>query len=173
MSEGQSPNNQGGSNKNLLFILMGLLFIGFFLICLTTQVQTNEARVTGEAAVNLYKPNWVIFAQPFYLVMGQLSVSEAIATIVGWGVELIYLSFTVAGYEIIKNSAHRSGRIIGVMFELGAIGMCWFNWSNDYQYGTIGGGDWGHFWFALLTAFVVGYFGTIGLLLIKLGWSRA
>lgn len=174
MAEGTAQANpHSGANKNLLFIVMGLIMVAFFLVCLITQIQTNEAKVLGDGAVTLYKPDWYILLQPFYLVTGQLRSDEAIATLVGWGTELIYLAMTAVGYDIIKTSVHRSGRIIGVIFELCALGFLWFNWSNDYTYGTIGGGSWGHFWFALITAFVVGYFGTIGLLLIKMGWSRA
>ncbi len=154
------------------FLAIGALFMIFFILCLTTQVQTNEAFIQGTKSVDVYKPNWAIFVQPIDLLLGHLSVNDAIATIFGWGVEVIYLAFTMVGYELIRNSVYQAGRAVGVVFEIIAVGIVFFNYYADFNYGTIGSGPWGHFWFALLTAFVVGYFGTVGLFLLRHGWGK-
>jgi hypothetical protein len=114
-----------------------------------------------------------VFLQIPYLVLGWLKADETIAVIIGWGIELVYLAFATVGFEMIHHSVHQSGRVLGIIFEVAAFGAVCFNWYTDFQYGSLAGNDWGHFWFATMTAFVVGYFGNIGIFLIRRGWSNA
>jgi hypothetical protein len=152
--------------------LVGVGFLILFVVALLTQIQTNEAFITNSGQVNVYKPNWAILWQPIALLMGDLSPQDAIATIFGWGIELIYLGFVV-GYELMQHSVARSGALMGRIFKTGSWIIVGFNMWTDYNYGTLSTAAWGHAAFAFITAFIVGFFGTIGLALIEHGWSRA
>ena len=166
-----SPVRAGGQS-GVPVLVIGLALLAFFLICLMTQVETNEAFINLTGAIDVYRPNWSVFLQIPLLVLGQMSVNQTPGVIFGWGIELLYLAFTIAGYELIHHSVHQAGRVLGILFEVIALGAVFFNWYTDYQYGTLGSGSWGHVWFATMTAFVVGYFGTIGWFLLRYGWSR-
>jgi hypothetical protein len=148
--------------------VVGVGFLLLFVVALMTQIQTNEAFITNAGQVNVYKPNWAILWQPIALVMGDQAPSEAIATIFGWGIELIYLGFVV-GYELMQHSVARSGQLMGKIFKTGSWIIVGFNVWTDYNYGSLSTAAWGHGAFA----FIVGFFGTIGLALIEHGWSRA
>jgi hypothetical protein len=152
--------------------LVGIFFLALWIVGVMTQIQTNQALITGGQGVNVYQPNWRILIQPVLLVVGGLGANEAIATLVGWGIELVYLGFII-GYEHLHHSVSRSGQVMAKLFRFGAFAIIIFNGWTDYNYGTLGGGEWGHFLFALVMSFVVGYFGTIGMYLLEIGWHRS
>ena len=160
----------GGGNGGLI-MFVGILFILFFLICFITQITTNEAWVQGQSALNLLSPNWGVVLQPYQFIRGELSVTSG-AFIFAWGIELVYLAFSIVGFELIHTSVHQAGRILGFVFEALALVAVAINWYTDYAFGTLGSGGWGHFGFATMTAFVVGYFSNIGFYLIRHGYHR-
>jgi hypothetical protein len=166
-----SPARSSG-HPALFIIIVGVGFLILFVVALMTQVQTNEAFITHAGAVNVYRPDWSILVQIPNLVAGNLSPSEAAATIFGWGIELIYLGFII-GYELLQDSVQRSGQFMAGLFRTLSWVVVFFNGWTDYNYGSLGGGFWGHAGFALVTSFVVGFFGTIGMYLIESGWKRA
>lgn len=169
-----SYRSNGSSSNAATSLVMGILFLSFFLICVMTQLTTNEAFLSGASTVDVFKPNWSIFIQPVALVQGHLSTSEGISCVFSFGIELLYLAFTMVGYGLIRNCVHGSaGRLIGIIFEILAFTVVAFNWYTDYNYGTLGSGNGGHIAFATLTAFVVGFFGTIGIFLVLRAWNRA
>lgn len=51
-------------------------------------------------------------------------------------------------------------------------GMIALDGYTDIQYGQLASGLWGQIAFALVTAFIVAFFGVIGLRLIEAGLSR-
>ena len=155
------------------FILaVGVGFLILFIVALMTQIQTNEAFITNQGQVSIYKPNWEVLLQVPLLIAGGLSPSEAVATIFGWGIELIYLGFII-GYELLQEAAYRSGQAMGNLFRVCSWAIVLFNGWTDFNYGTLGGGLWGHIFFAAVTSFIVGFFLTIGIFLIECGWQRA
>ena len=176
MPASSASRGRGGGNGGVI-IAVGCLLIAFFVIVFITQITTNEAWIQGQASVNVFQPNFWVFLQPFLLFYHPIfgvtlgSVSPA-AVIFGWGIEVVYLAFSVVGFELIHSSAHAAGIVLGILFELGALICVGINWGTDYAYGTLGSGDWGHFAFACMTAFIVGYFGNIGWFLIRYGWGR-
>lgn len=173
LNQSSSGGTGGGMGAPHLLVI-GAAFFGFFLICLMTQVETNEAFINGSTSIDVYRPNWSVFLQVPYLILGWLPPSQVTGVIFGWGIELVYLAFTIAGIELIHHSVHQAGRILGIVFEVLSFGAVAFNWYSDFNYGTISpAASWGHFWFACMTAFVVGYFGNIGIYLMRWGWSRA
>lgn len=158
-------------------IAIGAAFLIFWLVCLMTQVTTNEAWINHVSSVNLYRPNWGVFLQIPLLILGQIPAQETNGVIFAWGIELIFLAITIAGIELIHHSVHQSGRILGIIFEIIAFAATCFNWYTDYLYGSVGaqqvaGQDIGHTVFAFMTSIVVAYFGVIGWNLIKAGWAR-
>lgn len=152
---------------------VGVAFCILFVIGVMTQIQTNEALVTGVSNVDVYKPNWAILFQPVQLVMGGLSSEEGAAVIVGWGIELIYLG-CIVGFEIMQHAASRSGQFMAKVFRYFSLGIIGLNVWTDFQYGaSIGGGVWGHVLFAVVTSFVVGFCGTIGMYFIEIAWRQS
>ena len=168
-----TPGSPRRSGHHPMFVIaVGVGFMALFIVGLMTQVQTNEAFITHAGDVSIYKPDWSIIFQVPNLVLGNLASGEAAATIFGWGIELIYLGFIV-GYEILQDSVQRSGQFMGGLFRTLSWVIVIFNGWTDFQYGSLGGGFWGHFGFAVVTSFIVGFFGTIGMYLIESGWKRA
>ncbi len=176
MSEAATPQARPAAAKNAhpaaVFTLFGALFLLFFVVAYMAQIQTNEAFITNAGQVNVYKPDWLILMQPVNLVLGNLSPSEAMATIFGWGIELIYVSFII-GYEMMKHSSSRSGVMMSKIFITMSWGLVGLNWWTDYNYGTIGGGIAGHIGFACMISFIVGFFGTIGIALLEHGYHKS
>lgn len=166
-----SPTHTSG-HPALFIILVGAGFLVLFIVGLITQVQTNEAFILHAGNVTVYKPDWSILVQIPNLVLGNDTPGEAAATIFGWGIELIYLGFII-GYELLQDSVQRSGQFMAALFKTLSWVVIFFNGWTDYNYGSLGGGAWGHIGFALVTSFVVGFFGTIGMYLIEVGWKRA
>lgn len=156
----------------LVIVIVGIGFLVLFVIGFMTQIQTNEAFIQHAGNIEVYKPNWSILLQLYYLVQGQLSASDAAATIFGYGIELIYLGFII-GYGMLEDAVSASGQVMARIFMSGAWGIVVFNLWTDYNYGSLGGGFWGHVGFAAATSFIVGFFGTIGIYLIRAGWRRA
>jgi hypothetical protein len=152
---------------------MGIILIGFFILGLMTQVQTNEAFINHVPSVDTLHPNWSVLVQLPGLFLGWFDPDTYRAVFFGWFIEILYLFITFVGIEVVHHVAHQAGRLLGILFEIMAFAVVCFNWYTDFNYGTFGTGWWGHFFFACVTAATVGYFGRIGLYLIRLGWSRA
>jgi hypothetical protein len=152
-------------------MVVGIAFVALFVIGIMAQLQTNEAYITNGGVVNVYSPNWSILWQPIALFTGGLTSAEAAATIFGWGIELIYLGLIV-GYEMMKHAASWSGQMMTRVFVSICIGIVLFNGYTDYKFGTLGGGEWGHLAFAIVTSFIVGFFGTVGMYFIEYAWDR-
>lgn len=167
-----SGGGYSGHHPGLL-VAVGLLFLIVFVIGLMTQIETNEAFITHAGAVNVYQPDWGVFMQLPNLIGGTTSSSaEAAAAMFGWGIELIYLGFIV-GYELVQNAVWRSGRVMAGIFRTLSWGIVIFNGWTDFHYGTFGTGWGGHLAFALITSFIVGYFGTVGWGLVEQGWMAS
>lgn len=160
-----------GGGENLLVV--GVICAAWCLFCLMVQVTTNEAWIDGVKTVNLYKPDLMVFLQIPYMLIGWIPADRVPGVLFGWGVEIVCLAITQAGFSLIHRAAHTSGLILGIAFEVVAFGAYIFNWNTDYLYGTIGSGPWGHFLFALVMAISVGFLGNVGILLIRRGWSGA
>ena len=167
-----SAGRRSSGHHPMIVFVVGVGFIVLFIVGFMTQIQTNEAFIQHTGSVAVYKPNWAILLQLFYLVQGTLSASDAAATIFGYGIELIYLGFIV-GYGLLEDAVSASGQVMARIFVTGAWGIVIFNLWTDYTYGTFGGGFWGHVGFAAATSFIVGFFGTIGVYLIRAAWRRA
>lgn len=163
-------NGKGGINGKYI-IAIGVLFLVFWVVCVITQITTNEALISGEHTINVFRPDWSVLVQPFYFAIGQST--NPMAVLFGWGIEILYLGFSVAGFALVRGSIHQSGKVLGFIFEVLSYGALGVNWWADYSYGTLGMGDWGHFLFACMTAFIVGAFGNIGMFLVKYGYDRA
>ncbi|GHO97255.1 hypothetical protein KSF_073030 [Reticulibacter mediterranei] len=159
------------SHPALFIVAVGIGFLLLWLVALMTQIQTNEAFITSAGQVDVYHPNWAVFLQLPNLILGNDTPQDAIATIFGWGIELVYLGFII-GAEVLHDSVARSGQAMARLFKTCSWVIVLFNGWADYNYGTFGGA-WGHILFAAITSFIVGYFGTIGMYLIESGWSRA
>jgi hypothetical protein len=157
---------QNRGNTPLLKGVLGLIILIFFLIALMLQIQTSEAFITNGAAVKL-AANWGILRQPIDLVQGNLDIDTAKAVMWGWGIELIYLVCVIGEVAV-------TGRWQG-WFKTGAIVLVAFDFYTDFQYGTLASGFGGQLAFAAITAFIVAFFGVLGLNMIWsciLEWGR-
>ncbi len=144
-------------NVPLLKLVLGVVLVGFFLLALMLQIQTSEAFLLNGPAVSL-APNWGILKQPVELLQGSLETDMAKAVMWGWGIELIYLVCVVGEVAV-------HGRLRG-WFKTGAFILVIFDFWTDFQYGTLASGVWGQIAFAAITAFIVAFFGIVGLDLI-------
>jgi hypothetical protein len=158
---GQTMNSLAVSRGNvpILRLALGLALIGFFLLALMLQIQTSEAFILAGKAVGL-APNWGILRQPWDLIQGGLDVDTAKAVMWGWGIELVYLVCVVGEVAI-------HGKLQN-WFKTGAIALVAFDFWTDFQYGSLASGFGGQVAFAAITAFIVAFFGVVGL---NLTWS--
>jgi hypothetical protein len=165
--------NSRRTNSPLPILLVGLALLAFWILASTLQIQTSEAFILKGPAVTL-APNWGILKQPVELVQGYLSTDMAKAAMWGWGIELIYL-VCIVGYEVAHESVKSSNRHLASWFRTGVVALIAFDAYTDFQYGQLASGPWGQLAFALVTAFIVAFFGIVGFRLIEHGlteWSR-
>jgi hypothetical protein len=152
-------------NGPILKIVLGLLLFAFFLLALMLQIQTSEAFFLSGPAVSL-APNWVILRQPWDLVRGQLGMEIAKAVMWAWGVELVYL-VCVVGDVVVHNRMQR-------WFKFGAVLLVAYDFWSDFSYGSVGSsGFMSQLAFAGITAFIVAFFGQIGLNFLFSGFLEA
>jgi hypothetical protein len=165
--------NSRRANSPLPILLVGLALLVFWVLASVLQIQTSEAFILKGPAVS-FAPNWAIVRQPFDLARGALSSDMAKATMWGWGIELIYL-VCIVGYEVAHESIKASNRHLASWFRTGVIALIAFDAYTDYQYGNLASGPGGQFAFAAVTAFIVAFFGIVGIRLVEHGltqWSR-
>ncbi len=161
----------GGSP--LACLLVGVALVLFWLLASLLQIQTSEAFILRGPIVS-FVPNWGILHQPLDLVAGLLTPDLAKAVMWGYGIELIYLVCLV-GYEVAHESIRASNQRLASVFRTGAIALIAFDAYTDFGYGNLASGFWGQVAFALVMAFIVAFFGVIGLRLIEHGlteWRR-
>lgn len=144
-------------NIPILRLMLGILLVSFFLLALMLQIQTSEAFLLNGPAVSL-APNWGILRQPIDMLAGSLTANQAKAVLWGWCIELVYLVCVIG-----EVSVHGK---LQAWFKTGAIVLVIFDSWADFSYGNLASGFWGQVAFAAITAFVVAFFGTIGLNLI-------
>lgn len=165
--------NSRNSSSPIPKLFIGLLLIFFFLVGSLLHIQTSEAFFLGGQTVGL-SPNWGILLQPWQLFTGQLTPRMAQAVMWGWGIEMTFL-ICVVGYETAHDAVAASSRRMASIFRTGTLALVVFNGWADFQYGNIASGFWGQVAFALITSFVVFFFGTIGWRLIESAltdWNR-
>src|SRR5262249_47355009 len=104
-------SHKGHPTLFILFVGIGMLIL--WAVAFITQIQTNEAFIQHGGHVTIFQPDWSILVQiPELLIPGMrpegpFSSEEAIAIIIGWGIELVYLGFVV-GYELLHDSVHKA-----------------------------------------------------------------
>lgn len=167
--------NSRASNSPLPKLFVGVLLLFFFLTGTLLHIQTSEAFFLGGQQVSL-SPNWGVLLQPWLLFTGQLEPRMAQAVMWGWGIEATFL-ICVIGYEVAHDAVAASSRRMAGWFRTGTIILILFNGYTDFQYGSIspGSGFWAQLAFALITSFVVFFFGTIGWRFIESAltdWNR-
>jgi hypothetical protein len=96
------------------------------------------------------------------LLMGKLSPTMAKAAIWGWGIELVYLSAMV-GYELAHEGVSRANQKLAGVFQTLSVALVAFDAYMDFRYGSIESGFWGQVGFAVMTSFIVLFFGLVGL----------
>jgi hypothetical protein len=157
-----------GISINWFGVLLGVILLGFCLLGITTQIQTNEAFVLGSGQVSTFQPNWNIFLQLPQLFFGGTSSGQYAANLVGWGVEVVFLALTT-GYDLVHYAAGIGGATLGRIFKVIAWGIIGFNMWNDFNYGTLGSGIGGHFSFMIVAFIMVAFCGKIGVLFLEKG----
>jgi hypothetical protein len=154
-------------------LVLGALLLLFWLVAMILQIQTSEAFILKGSMVSLH-PNWSIIMQPIALVAGTLSPALAKATMWGWGIELIFL-VCVIGYEIAHEGIFHANKKLAPLFRTVSLILIGFDAYTDFNYGQLASGFWGQAAFAAIMAFIVFFFGTIGLRFIEYGiaeWNK-
>jgi hypothetical protein len=166
-------SNPRWTHSPLPLLLVGLALLVFWVLASLLQIQTSEAFILKGPAVT-FVPNWGILKQPADLVVGHLSTDMAKAVMWGWGIELIFL-VCIVGYEVAHESVKASNHRLAAWFRTGVVALIAFDAYTDFQYGQLASGFGGQMAFAGITAFIVAFFGLVGLRLIEHGlseWSR-
>ena len=166
---------RGGGNPGALIIL-GVLLLGFALLIVTLQTQTNEAYINGTQQTDeVMQAQWTIWLQIPKLAFGDAVPGPAITTeningiIVGQGIELVYVSI-VSGIGIAMATTRKMGRVVGAIALVGLILISIFDFYTDLVYGNVS--PFAHFIFAVFCTFVIGFFPPWGLSLIEHGFKR-
>jgi hypothetical protein len=152
-----------------------LLLLGVFLILLCVyasllQIQTSEAFILNGPVTGL-KPNKDILLQVPQFFQGQLSVTMTKAFMWGFGVEALYL-ICVIGYEHAHGAVKSSNQTLAKIFVTGMVGCVIFNGWSDFQYGQMATGFWGQFAFAVITSFMVAFFGIVGVKFLEVAMKE-
>jgi len=146
-------------------IFVGLLLLMFFIIGSILHIMTSEAFFLGSKAITLLSTNWQILLQPAQLATGTLDggMDMQKAVVWGWGIELVFL-ICIVGHGRLHKNVKKSSRAMAKLFRVGTVLLVFFDGWTDFNYGNSGlvSGFWGQLAFALITAFVVFYFGTGG-----------
>jgi hypothetical protein len=147
-----------GGNVPILRMVLGVVLLLFFILALMMDVQTSEAFILNGGKVAIQSLNWGILRQPLELAQGTLPMDMAKAAMWGWGCLLIYLVCVVG-----ETTIH--GRWNGV-FKTGAFIIVAFDFWTNVNYGSLPSGIGGQIGFAVITSFIVAFFGVLGLNLI-------
>ncbi len=149
---------QNRGNVPILKLVLGILLLGFFVLALMMDVQTSEAFILNGGKVAVQSLNWTILRQPIDLAQGNLPMDTAKAVMWGWGCLLIYLVCVIG-----ETTIH--GRLGGIFKTVAFIIVAFDFWTN-VNYGTLPSGMGGQVGFAVITSFIVAFFGVLGLNLI-------
>ncbi|SRR6266702_3314914 len=171
----QTPARTSTAKKGHPALFVGTVAAGFlvmWVVGIMTQIQTNEAYITNSGQIDVYHPNWLIMLQLPGLITGNMSSTEARSSVFAWGIELVILGLII-GYEVLHDAASKSGPIMAKVFIGCVVVISFFNAWTDHQYGSFGSGEAGRWGFAIVTSFIVGFFGTIGMHLLSIAWKKA
>jgi uncharacterized membrane protein YciS (DUF1049 family) len=153
-------------------ILVGILLELFFVLGSILHIMTSEAFFMAGKTVGVGgATNWQVLWQPYLLVAGQYDPAMQEAVMWGWGIELVFL-ICIVGYDKLHRNVRSSSRPMAKLFRAGTIILVFFDGWTDFSYGNVASGIWGQMAFALITAFIVFYFGTGGFHLISEGLSE-
>ena len=154
----------------LALVIIGWLAIAFGIACILVQLQTTEANLQGLAAVDTYKPNIMIFLQPWDIfTSSSMSFWERGADMVAWIIEIATGIFIV-GYADALDVSGASGWVMQRFWFITSWALFFFNFASDFKYGNIPGAadpNLGHFEFAVGISAAVCFFPIIGLHLIR------
>jgi hypothetical protein len=149
---------------------VGGLLILFFVMGSILHISTSEAFFNHGSTVGIIA-NWSILQQPYDLITGKLAPNMQESVMWGWGIELVFL-ICVVGYETAHAHVRAASLRMSKLFRVGSVVLIFFDGWTDFQYGNIASGFWGQLAFALITAFIVFFFGTIGWHLIARGLTE-
>lgn len=163
---------RGNGNPGMLIIL-GLLMLGFSILIVTLQTQTNEAYINHEQQKSeQIQAQWNIWLQIPKLMFGDKVSGPAVTSddlsgiIVGQGTELVYLA-TIIGRRTTAHASRKAGRVLGIIAIIFLIGLCIFDFYTDAIYGVASPDA--HLIYAIFCTFVIGFFPTWGLTMIEHG----
>src|SRR6266566_6559696 len=153
----------------LALAIIGWLAIIFGVACITIQLQTTEGNLQGLASIDAYKPNILMFLQPWNIFFGSMAFWERGADILAWIIEIATGIFIV-GYSDALDVSGSSGWVMQKFWFIVSWALFAFNFFSDFKYGAIPGATnrWvGHLEFSVgMSAFVM-FFPIIGLHLIR------
>ena len=138
------------------------------------QIATSEAFMMNGAPVSL-KPDFAILWQVPEFFQGTIDPNLVPAFMWGFGVEAIFL-ICVLGFDLAHGTIKANNSVLARVFLFGMIGCIALNGWSDFKYGVaIRSGTWGHIAFALITSFMVAFFGIVGVKFLERGvkeWGR-
>lgn len=118
-------------------LVVGLVMFLVGLVMIMLEVTATEANVQGLTFVG-FKPSWETFMQVPDLISGNLPNGLVLPVLIGWGVELTYLTFVIA-YDLAHDAVAKANSSLVGWFKTG-IGLCliWDLYTNYTYAGSIG-----------------------------------
>lgn len=157
MSDTTTSASGGASGAPILRVLLGFGCLFLWTLAIMLSIQASEAFIMSGHPVGL-AADWGVWRQLPDLAQGHLPIETGKAVFYAWGVEFVYLVCVVG--EVALN-----GRWHG-WFKTGALAIVAYDFYSNFQYGTLGTGMGGQLAFAGITAFIIGFFGWLGVDLI-------
>src|SRR5215813_3553579 len=111
----------GGHGNPGMLMLLGTLLLGFSILVITLQTQTNEAYINHtQQKDEVIQAQWGIWLQLPKLMFGKGIPGDDITSdtlqgvIIGQGIEITYLSL-IAARTITMHTSRRQGRVTGAV----------------------------------------------------------
>jgi len=148
-----------GIHRNMSPAVAGIgatLLLGGWVVCTLLQVQTTQMFVLLGTNIKLTTINWGLFQQLPQLFMGELTGDLQRAAVIGWGVEIVTLIFTVS-YEVLVHAVSAANKRLGGYFGTLSLILVGLNGYTDFIAFE------GNFWAQLLYSIVVVFFTVYGL----------
>lgn len=166
-----------GQGDPLEALFFGGLLLLFAVIIITIQTQTNMAYINGASSKDeVIQAQWSIWLQIPKLIFGNVVPGPPVTTkslpgiVIGQGVELVHLAL-VKGFDSAVHSTRKLHRLLALVVLVFMVAISIFNFYTDLIYGDMP--EEAHWFFALFCTFVVGFFPTWGLTLIRRAWQGA
>lgn len=151
----------------VLKIALGIFVMLVWAVAVLFQIETSEAALLKQP-ITRFIAILTILHQPVDMVQGNLHTHQAMATIFGWGIEIIFMVLAI-GYETAHEGVKYANPGLARWFASGMVAIVVINAVMDFFYSGLPSGILGQLGFSLILSFLVLFAGTAGVSLIAHG----